>query len=64
MPQCSLPVTARGVVTLVATNYGLFSISPAGVTMDVIAPGLTVDEVKSATGCALHVAENLRVAQG
>lgn len=61
--NCALPITAPGVVKMVATNYGLFSISPAGVTMDVIAPGLSVDEVKAATGCALHVSETLRVAQ-
>ncbi|MSP05728.1 MAG: 3-oxoacid CoA-transferase subunit B [Acetobacteraceae bacterium] len=62
--NCSLPITAPGVVKMVATNYGLFSVFPNGITMDVIAPGITVDEVKSATGCALNVAENLRVAQG
>ncbi|MSP04274.1 MAG: hypothetical protein EXR05_03315 [Acetobacteraceae bacterium] len=61
--HCSLPITAPGVVKKLATNYGLFSISSSGVTMDVIAPGITVDDVKIATGCPLRVAENLRMAR-
>ena len=48
--RCALPVTARRVVTLVATNYGLFA--PAGESFRVLelAPGLTLDEARAATG--------------
>src|SRR6476646_1664588 len=56
---CDLPVTARGVVTLVATNYGLFEPTGKGFRLREIAPGLTVEEVRAATGGALTVAENL-----
>jgi 3-oxoacid CoA-transferase B subunit len=56
---CDLPVTARGVVTLVATNYGLFEPIGKGFRLREIAPGLTVEEVRAATGAALTVAENL-----
>ena len=59
--ECSLPITAPGVVKMVATNYGLFSIGPEGVTIRAIAPGLSVDEIKAATGCAVHVPAGLRV---
>ena len=45
--RCDLPVTARGVVTLVATNYGLFEPTGYGFRMREIAPGLTVDEVRA-----------------
>jgi 3-oxoacid CoA-transferase B subunit len=60
--KCSLPITAPGVVKMVATNYGLFSIGPEGVTIQAIAPGVTVDEVKAATGCPVIVPAELRVA--
>jgi len=59
--NCTLPITAPGVVKMVATNYGLFRIDAAGVTLTEIAPGLTVDEVKAATGCPLVIPDNLQV---
>ena len=57
--RCDLPVTARGVVTLVATNWGLFEPTQGGFLLREIAPGLTVDEVRAATGGTLTVADNL-----
>jgi 3-oxoacid CoA-transferase B subunit len=56
---CDLPVTARGVVTLVATNYGLFEPAGTGFRLREIAPGLTVDEIRAATGGMLVVADTL-----
>ena len=58
--RCDLPVTARGVVTLVATNYGLFEPTGDGFRMREIAPGFTVEEVRAATGTPLSVASDLR----
>ena len=57
---CDLPVTARGVVTLVATNYGLFQPTGDGFRLLEIAPGLTVDEIRAATGGALTVTDALK----
>jgi 3-oxoacid CoA-transferase B subunit len=52
--RCALPVTARGVVTLVATNYGLFAPTGEGFRCLELAPGLTFDEVRAATGAPLE----------
>jgi len=57
---CDLPVTARGVVTLVATNYGLFEPTGNGFRLREIAPGLTVDEIRAVTGGTLTVVDGLR----
>jgi len=57
---CDLPVTARGVVTLVATNYGLFEPTRTGFHLREIAPGLTVDEIRAVTGGVLTVADGLK----
>jgi 3-oxoacid CoA-transferase B subunit len=57
---CDLPVTARGVVTLVTTNYGLFEPTGDGFLLREIAPGLTVDEIRATTGGKLTVADELR----
>ena len=46
-----------------STNFGLFSVGPDGVTIQSIAPGITVDEVKLATGCKVNVPDNLRVTE-
>jgi 3-oxoacid CoA-transferase B subunit len=57
---CDLPVTARGVVTLVMTNYGLFQPTGDGFLMREIAPGLTVEEIRAKTGGVLTIANGLR----
>ena len=53
--RCAIPATARGVVDLVVTNFGLFEITREGFALREIAPGVTVDEVKAATGCNLII---------
>ena len=57
---CDLPVTAKGVVTLVMTNYGLFEPTGGGFLLREIAPGLTVEEIRASTAGVLTVAEGLR----
>jgi 3-oxoacid CoA-transferase B subunit len=57
---CDLPVTARGVVTLVSTNYGLFEPTGNGFLLREIAPGVTVDEIRATTAGMLTVADGLR----
>lgn len=49
LAQCSLAVTARGVVRLVITELGLFE--PTGTAFRVrdLAPGVTMDELRAAT---------------
>ena len=58
--SCDLPVTARRVVTLVATNCGLFEPTGSGFLLREIAPGLTVDDVRASTGGLLRVSDGLR----
>ena len=59
--RCDLPVTARGAVTLVFTNYGLFAPAGDGFLLREIAPWLSVQDVRSATGAPLRVADPLPV---
>lgn len=53
--RCVLPVTARGVVTLVATNYGLFEPAGEGFRLRELAAGIDVDEVRSGTSATLVI---------
>jgi 3-oxoacid CoA-transferase B subunit len=57
---CEMPVTARGVVKLVATNLGLFEPAGERFILREIAPGYTVDEVAEVTGAPLEPAATLR----
>ncbi len=50
---CTLPVTARGVVTLVATNLGLFAPVGEGFAVRELAPGVTIEAAQAATGAPL-----------
>ena len=48
--QCTLPLTGAGVVDLLITELGVFEVNRgAGVVLTEIAPGVTVDEVRSKT---------------
>src|SRR3954453_19574420 len=47
LERCAIPVTARGVVDLVITNYGPFEITPEGMALKEISPAVTVDEVEA-----------------
>jgi len=48
--ECALPVTARGVVTLIATDLGLFKPVGGGFSVLELAPDVTMEDVRAATG--------------
>ncbi len=56
---CAIPVTARGVVSLVVTNLGLFQPIGEAFLLREIAPGISVDEIRAATGCPVVLAPGL-----
>lgn len=60
LTRCSLPVTAVGVVKLLATNLGLFEITGDGFLLKEIAPGYTVDEIQAVSGAQLIVSSGLK----
>jgi len=56
---CTYPLTARGVVARVVTDLGVFDPTPAGRFQTVeLAPGVTVDEVRAATGAPVDPPTN------
>ena len=57
--RCAIPVTAKGAVDLVVTNFGLYAVTPEGLMLKEIAPGLTVEEVRASVGCRLLVPAEL-----
>ena len=53
LPACTLPLTGLGVVSLIITDLGVMEVTPQGLKMLELAPGVSHDELQSKTGVTL-----------
>ena len=53
LPKCNLPLTGVGVIDMVITDMGVFEITPNGLKLLELAPGVTVAEVQEHTAAKL-----------
>ena len=56
LKACTLPLTGKGVVNQIITDLCVFEVGRPGLTLVDLAPGVTVDEVKSKTDPDFKVA--------
>ena len=60
LKKCTLPITAPGVVKMLATDLGHFEITPQGFKLLENAPGWSPDDIQELTEAKLTVADNLK----
>ena len=61
LDKCNLPLTGKNCVDIIITEMGVFDVDKdKGLTLIEIAEGVTLDQVKAATGCDFHVASDLK----
>jgi len=56
LKECALPFTGRGVVQRIITDLAVLDVTPDGLRLVELAPGVTVDDVRSATEPEISVA--------
>mgnify|MGYP006293854979 CR=1 FL=1 len=60
LKACSLPLTGVGCVRTIVTDLALMTVTPEGLRLDELAPGVTADEVQSKTEPRLIIAESVK----
>ena len=60
LKQCTLPLTGQGVVDTIVTELACLEVTPEGLTLKEVAPGVTVEAVQKLTEPELRVDLNLR----
>jgi 3-oxoacid CoA-transferase subunit B len=54
LPSCTLPLTGLGVVDRIITDLCVLDVTPHGLKVVELAPGVTLDEIKAKTGVPVH----------
>ena len=55
LPECSLPLTGVRCVQMIVTDLAVIEVTPAGLVLRERAPGVSTEDVVSATAAVLHV---------
>ncbi|MDO9014993.1 MAG: CoA transferase subunit B [Polynucleobacter sp.] len=55
LPKCTLPLTGLGVINRIITDLGVLDITPKGLKLVELAPGVTKEEIIAKTGAPVDV---------
>ncbi|MCX5054294.1 MULTISPECIES: CoA transferase subunit B [unclassified Streptomyces] len=59
LQECALPLTGKACVNRVITDLGVIDVTPDGLVLTEVAPGVRVDDVIAKTAAKLTIAEDL-----
>ena len=62
--ECSLPLTGVGVVNLIVTELGVIEVTPQGLLLRELAPGVSAEGVQRVTEPKLQLAPDMKVMAG
>jgi 3-oxoacid CoA-transferase subunit B len=60
LKECTYPLTAKGCVDLIVTNYAMIEVTPDGLLLKEVYPGLTPEVIQKMTDAPLKVADDLQ----
>jgi 3-oxoacid CoA-transferase subunit B len=60
LKKCTLPLTGMKVVNTIVTEMAYISVTPEGLVLDEVAPGITPDDVQKATEARLILSPDLK----
>ena len=60
LKKCTLPLTGVKVVNTIVTEMAFIQVTPQGLVLEEIAPGLSAEDVQKATAAKLIVSPNLK----
>jgi 3-oxoacid CoA-transferase subunit B len=63
LKKCTLPLTGEKVVDTIVTEMAFIKVTPQGLVLEEVAPGLTAEDVQKATDARLIVSPSLKVMQ-
>jgi 3-oxoacid CoA-transferase subunit B len=55
LPKCTLPLTGVGVIDMVITDMGVMEVTPNGLKLIELAPGITLEEIQANTDAKMDV---------
>jgi acetate CoA/acetoacetate CoA-transferase beta subunit len=64
LKQCSLPLTGKGIVSLIVTELAVIRVTPAGLILEEVAPGISAEEVVQKTEAPLIISSSLSTMKG
>lgn len=64
LDKCTLPLTGKGVVTMIVTELGVFTIGENGLILEEIAEGVSIEVLRSKTEANFNVSPEIQTMQG
>ena len=64
LQKCTLPLTGVKVVHTIVTEMAYINVTPQGLVLEEVAPGLTAEDVQRATEAKLRISPALKIMQG